>query len=69
MKKTMKIEGMMCPHCEARVKKTLEAVEGVLSAEVSHESGTAILTLGAPVEDGVLRAAVEGQGYTVVEIA
>ena len=65
MKKTMKIEGMMCPHCEARVKKTLEALEGVGSAEVSHVSGTAIVTLSAPVENETLKAAVEAQGYDV----
>ena len=45
MEKTMKIEGMMCPHCEATVKKTLEAIDGVESAEVSHEKGSAVLTM------------------------
>ena len=65
MVKTMTIEGMMCGHCEARVKKTLEAIEGVASAEVSHEKGTAVVTLTAPVSDNVLKTAVEAQDYTV----
>jgi len=68
MEKTMKIQGMMCKHCEARVKKTLEAIEGVESALVSHESGTAVVTLSAPVEDAVLKNAVEAQDYPVTEI-
>ena len=68
MKKTMKIEGMMCPHCEARVRKTLEAIEGVAGAEVSHTEGTAVLTLTKPTEDGILKAAVEEAGYQVVGI-
>ena len=63
--KTMKIEGMMCAHCEARVKKTLEAIPGVAGAEVSHEAGTAVVTLTAPVANEVLTAAVEEQGYNV----
>ncbi len=66
MEKTLKIEGMMCTHCSGRVKKALEEVPGVLSAEVSHESGTAVVTLGAPVDDAVLKKAVEDQGYQVV---
>ncbi|MCD7889325.1 MAG: heavy metal translocating P-type ATPase [Oscillospiraceae bacterium] len=65
---TMKIEGMMCGHCEARVKKTLEAIPGVVSAEVSHTAGTAIVILNAPVEDSVLKKAVEEQDYKVVGI-
>ncbi len=65
MKKTMKIEGMMCPHCEARVKKVLEAIDGVASAEVSHKKGIAILTLSKEVEDSVLKKAVEDAGYPV----
>ncbi|MCD7784150.1 MAG: heavy metal translocating P-type ATPase [Oscillospiraceae bacterium] len=65
---TMKIEGMMCGHCEARVKKTLETIPGVSSAEVSHTAGTAIVTLSAPVEDSVLKKAVEEQDYKVVGI-
>lgn len=68
MKKTMKIEGMMCPHCEARVKKTLEGIEGVAGAEVSHVSGTAVVTLCAPVADDTLRQAVEAQEYKVLGI-
>ena len=68
MTKTMKIEGMMCPHCEARVKKALEALDAVASAEVSHVSGTAVVTLAAPAEDEVLRAAVEAQDYKVLGI-
>ena len=68
MNKTMKIEGMMCGHCEARVKKTLEALEGVSAAEVSHESGTAIVTLSADVSNETLKQAVEAQDYTVVSI-
>ncbi len=65
MKKTMKIEGMMCGHCEATVKKALEGLDGVASAEVSHEKGTAVVTLTAPVADDVLKKAVEAQDYTV----
>ncbi|MGN0773751.1 MAG: heavy metal translocating P-type ATPase [Candidatus Ventricola sp.] len=68
MEKTMKIEGMMCPHCEGRVKKTLEALEGVTGAEVSHTSGTAVVTMRLPVADDVLKKAVEDQGYPVLEI-
>lgn len=66
MTKTMKIEGMMCPHCEARVKKALEALAGVESAEVSHVSGTAVVTGGA--DNDALRAAVESQDYKVLGI-
>ena len=68
MTKTMKIEGMMCPHCEARVKKALEALEAVSAAEVSHVSGTAVVTLAAPEADEVLKAAVEAQDYKVLGI-
>lgn len=68
MKKTLKIEGMMCGHCEARVKKCLEALEGVESAEVSHEKGMAEVSLNADVEDGVLKKAVEDQDYKVLGI-
>ncbi len=68
MEKTMNIEGMMCMHCEARVKKALEAVEGVASAAVSHESGTAVVTLSADVADDVLTKAVEDQDYKVLGI-
>ena len=68
MKKTMKIEGMMCGHCEARVKKCLEALEGVSLAEVSHEAGTAVVTLDKDVADEVLKKAIEDQDYKVLEI-
>lgn len=68
MEKTMKIEGMMCPHCEGRVKKTLEALDGVTGAVVSHTAGTAVVTMSAPVADDVLKKAVEDQGYPVTEI-
>ena len=68
MEKTMKITGMMCGHCEATVKKTLEAIAGVSAAAVSHENGTAVVTLSAPVEDAALKKAVEDKGYTVTEI-
>ena len=66
MKKTMKIEGMMCGHCEAAVKRALEAIPQVESAEVSHVSGTAVLTLSAPVDDALLKKTVEDQGYQVI---
>ena len=68
MTKTMKIEGMMCGHCEARVKKTLEGIEGVTGAEVSHEKGTAVVTLEKEVADSVLKEAVEAQDYKVVSV-
>ena len=68
MEKTLKIEGMMCMHCEKRVKKTLEAIDGVESAVVSHTAGTAVVTLSAPVADDVLKNAVEAQDYPVTEI-
>jgi Cu2+-exporting ATPase len=68
LQKTMKIEGMMCGHCEAHTKKALEAVEGVKEAVVSHESGTAELTLEKDVEDAILTKAVEDAGYTVIGI-
>ena len=66
--KTIHIEGMMCGHCEATVKKALEALDGVQSAEVSHEKGTAIVALTADVADAVLKAAVEAKDYTVTGI-
>ena len=65
MTKTIKVEGMMCPHCEARVKKALEAVDGVTNAVADHNAGTAVVTLSAPVADDVLRFAVEAQDYKV----
>ena len=68
MKRTIKIEGMMCPHCEARVKKALEALPGVTEAVASHEAGPAVVTLRDPVEDEALKKAVEEQDYTVVGI-
>ena len=68
MTKTMKIEGMMCPHCEARVKKTLEAIDGVESAAVSHTEGTAVVTLIRAVDNGVLSSAVAEQGYPVISV-
>lgn len=66
MEKTMKINGMMCPHCSGRVKKVLEALPEVDEAVVSHENGTAVLTLNATVSDEVLKKTVEDQGYEVV---
>ncbi len=66
--RTMVIEGMMCPHCEATVRRVLEAIDGVESAVPSHEIGTAVVTLSAPVAEEVLRKAVEGEDYTVVAI-
>jgi Cu2+-exporting ATPase len=68
MEKTMEIKGMMCGHCEARVKKALESVEGVQEAVVSHEQGNAIVTLSADVADEVLKQAVEEQDYQVTGI-
>ena len=65
-KVTMKIEGMMCGHCEARVKQTLEAIDGVAKADVSHEKGTAVVALSGDVSLGTLKEAVEAQGYKVV---
>lgn len=68
MTKTMKIEGMMCGHCEARVKKSLEALDQVQEAVVSHETGTAVVTLKADVDDSVLKKTVEDQDYKVTSI-
>ena len=68
MKKTMKVEGMMCPHCEAHTKKALEAIEGVAEAVADHKAGTAVVTLTSDVADDVLKAAVEDAGYTVLGI-
>lgn len=68
MEKTMKINGMMCGHCEARVKKALEALPEVKEAVVSHEAGTAVLTFNAPVADEILKKAVEDQDYEVVSV-
>lgn len=69
MQKTIKIEGMMCGHCEATVKKALEAVSGVESAEVSHEKGTAVVELNTAVSDDILKKAVEDKDYTVTSIS
>lgn len=66
MEKTIKIEGMMCPHCEARVKRALESLDEVDSAVTSHENGNAVLTLNADVSDEKLKAAVEGAGYKFI---
>ena len=68
MKETVKIEGMMCGHCEMAVKKALEAVDGVESADVSHEKGTAVVTLSKEVSNDVLKKAVEDKDYTVTSI-
>jgi Cu2+-exporting ATPase len=68
MTKTMKIEGMMCGHCEARVKKALEALPEVAEAVVSHAAGTAIVTLSGEISDTALKEAVEAQDYQVTEI-
>lgn len=65
MTKTLKINGMMCPHCEATVKNTLESIDGVVSAEVSHQSGTAVVTLSSDVSEEILKKAVIDKGYTV----
>ena len=68
MERTMKIEGMMCGHCEARVKKVLEKLEAVDSAVVSHEKGTAVVILKSQISDQELKKAVEDQDYVVTEI-
>ncbi len=67
MEKLFKIEGMMCPHCEARVKSAIEAMPEVESAAVSHESGTAVVTLKTDVDDAAVKAVIEAQGYKVIE--
>ena len=69
MTKTMKIEGMMCPHCEARVKKALEALDGVTEASVSHEQDQAVVSMDRELSDEVLKKAVEDQDYAVVSIS
>ena len=68
MTKTIKIEGMMCGHCEATVKKALEAIDGVASAEVSHEAGTAVVALEKDVADDILTKAVEDKDFKVTGI-
>ena len=69
MEKTMRITGMMCPRCETRVKKALEALEGVTEAQVSHEKGCALVKGTAELADDVLRKAVEDKGYEVKAIS
>ena len=68
MEKTLKIEGMMCGHCEARVQKCLEALPEVESADVSHEAGTAVVTLNADLADSILKKTEENQDYKVLSI-
>jgi Cu2+-exporting ATPase len=68
MTKTMKIEGMMCPHCSGRVKTVLEGLEAVSAAEVSHETGTAVVTLVSDISNDVLAQTVEAQGYKVLSV-
>ena len=65
---TLDVEGMMCVHCEARVKKALEAVEGVVSATASHESNTAVVETNGSVSADALKAAVEAQDYKVISV-
>lgn len=68
MTKTIKIEGMMCEHCEMTVKKALEALDGVDKAEVSHTAGQAVVTLSGDVADDTMKNAVEAKDYTVTAI-
>lgn len=68
MTKTISIEGMMCGHCESRVKKVLEGLDGVNSADVSHTEGTAVVTLTSPVPDEILKKAIEDEDYKVISI-
>ena len=69
MTKTLHVKGMMCGHCEARVKKALAAVDGVASAAADHNNGTAVVTLTKDVSDETLKAAVEAQDYEVTGVA
>ncbi len=69
MQKNMQIEGMMCEHCQARVKAALEKLEGVTGAEVSHEAGSAVVSLSGEVSDEALKTAVVDAGYEVKNIA
>ena len=64
----IEIKGMMCMHCENRVRKTIEGIEGVESVVVSHEKGTAEITFSSPVSDDILKGTIEAQGYPVLEI-
>ena len=68
MTKTLNIEGMMCEHCEARIKKALESLDNVSSAQVSHNDGTAVVSFDAAVSDEMLTKAVEDQDYKVLSI-
>ena len=68
MNKIIEVKGMMCGHCEARVKKALESVDGVSGAVVSHEKNEAVVTLAKEVDDEVLKKAVEEQDYKVIAI-
>ena len=68
MKKTMKIKGMMCPHCEARVKKLLQGLDAVTKADVSHEQGTAIASVSEDIPDAILKELIEANGYTLESI-
>ncbi len=68
MNKVIKIEGMKCPHCEASVKKALEALEVVSEARVSHEAGTAIVTLTSDIDDSILTQAVEAKDFKVLGV-
>jgi Cu2+-exporting ATPase len=69
MTKTVKIQGMMCMHCEAAVKKALEALPFVAEAQASHESGTAVLTLSGDFDEAAVKAAVEAKDYTYLGVA
>ena len=66
MEKTLKVEGMMCGHCEARVKKAVEALDGVTEAVASHESGTVVVKMSKDVATDAIKAAIEAQDYKVV---
>lgn len=66
MEKTIRIDGMMCAHCEAHVKKSLEALPQVQSAEVSHEKGTVVVTLSDEISDEFLKKTIEEQGYSAL---
>ena len=68
MEKTIKIEGMMCPHCEARVKKVLEETDGVTEAIVSHKEGTAVVKMAQELSDETLAKVITDNGYKVIEI-
>jgi Cu2+-exporting ATPase len=68
MKKTVKIEGMMCPHCEARVKKVLEEIPFVESADVSHKTGEALITLSGEMDEATVRKTIGDNGYKVISV-